>query len=154
MAALCPSPFTLNKTTKNRIPFTCPLYVITECMSPFYKSHRLGNQLGFFSLGLEFHMKFGVTTVLNHQQSNELSTVFDMEKTCNKNLTHPLCVLQPEECQLPGLRKPAKHVSRAWIFKHGVDALKLSNLTDTRIVLPGFPFFIKSIATGWLYSTY
>ena len=25
-----------------------------------------------------------------------------------------------------------------WIFKHGVDALKLSNLTDTRIVLPGF----------------
>ena len=117
-------------------------------MFPLYKFHRLGNQLGFFSLGLEFHMKFGVTTVLNNQQSNELSTVIDMEKTCNKNLTHPLCVLQPDECQLPGLRKPAKHVSRAWIFKHGVDALKLGNLTDTRIVLPGFPFFIKSIATG------
>ena len=65
-----------------------------------------------------------------------------------ENLTHPLCVLQPEECQLPKLKKPAKHVSRAWIFKHGVDALKFGNLTDSRIVLPGFPFFIKSIATG------
>ena len=117
-------------------------------MFHLYKFHRLGNQLGFLSLGLEFHMKFGVTTVLNLQQSNELSTVIDMEKTCNTNLTHPLCVLQPENCQLPGLRKPAKHVSRAWIFKHGVDALKLGNLTDTRIVLQGFPFFIKSIATG------
>ena len=44
---------------------------------------RLGNQLGVLALGLQLFLKYGVKMVIDKDQERELSTTFEIEKTCN-----------------------------------------------------------------------
>ena len=92
---------------------------------------RLGNQLGFLSLGLENHLKFGVKTVISEDQAKELLSAFAVDQICNKE--SPFCVIKPNECDYP--KMPEKPQTS-------------ENLTGTRIDLPPYPQFIKNLATG------
>ena len=92
---------------------------------------RLGNQLGFLSLGLEYHLKFGVKTVISEDQAKELLSAFAVDQICNKE--SPFCVIKPNECDYP--KMPEKSQTS-------------ENLTGTRINLPFYPQFIKNLANG------
>ena len=92
---------------------------------------RIGNQLGFLSLGLEYHLKFGVKVVISEGQAKELSHAFAVDQICY--MKSPFCVIKPNECDYPQI--PEKPQTS-------------ENLTGTRIDLPLYPQFIKNLATG------
>ena len=95
--------------------------------------YRLGNQLGFLSLGLEYHLKFGVKIIIGEGQAKELSHAFAMEKICY--MKSPFCVIKPKQCDYPKIPKvPFPQTS--------------GNMTGRRIDLPTYPLFIKNLVTG------
>ena len=92
---------------------------------------RIGNQLGFLSLGLEYHLKFGVKVVISESQAKELSHAFAVDQICY--MKSPFCVIKPKQCDYPKIGEKPK---------------MFGNLTGTRIDLPVYPQKIKNLDTG------
>ena len=74
-----------------------------DISTTFNAIFRLGNQLGFLSFGLEYHLKFGVKIIISEGQAEELSHAFAMEKICY--LKSPFCVIKPKQCDYPKIPK-------------------------------------------------
>ena len=113
-----------------------------------FSPQRLGNQLGFLSLGLEYHLKFGVKLIITKWQAWELSRAFAIDETCFK--TSHFCVVLPKKCPLPKV-EIVKTVTKAWLLKNKAESMKFGNVSKTRINLPEFPIFMKNLVTGTLH---